>query len=280
MGKSYANEIVEREVSIAIEQLLAAPVGTTFPTTRVDVASPPNGFTHLGAVVEDSIQVNITREKYQLATGIPRVLQYDAVLGMAGQLTISFYSLSNRLLRYTLGGEPPVYEFTSANVTQVGSTPAPTRTQVPVASTANFTVGDVVITAASTTGLASSQNEAEVSSVGSAMLYLKGDGLDSAPGAGHVIVKVDRSRVAFGTAKIQKFALLGVADFVDGAQVQHHLFKATPVGEFTETPQPGQASIITGTFDLFGVKGNSVGAHSNWTNELILGERIYIPKTS
>lgn len=270
MAKTYTNAIISRDVSIAIEQLLVAPNGTSRPSLgRIDVATPPTGFLHLGGVVEDSPQLSITREKYRLETGIPRVLQMDAVIGMTGQFAISFYSNSNRLVRYALGGATPHNTFTTTD----SAAGTPSRTSVEVSDGANFAAGDVIVTGADSAGCWTSENEAVVASVAASVLTLTAPGLPVTPGAGSFVAVVDNVKLAFGTSTLPYYYLIGVADFVDGVQIQHHFEKVSPVGEFTENIQPGSANIVSATWDMFAQDGGA-----EWGNEFILGDRVTIPK--
>src|SRR5436189_3266418 len=93
--RSFANQITVEDVSIGLQQILVAPAGTTWTPGRIDVSSPPTGFYHLGAVQDDAPQLATQKALYQLATGIPSVLQYQAVLSLTGTLTAVFLSVRN-----------------------------------------------------------------------------------------------------------------------------------------------------------------------------------------
>ena len=140
---TYQNEIVERDVSLAIEQLLIAPTGATVPpVSRINITSPPSGFIHVGSVVEDSPTVTINREKYTLATGIPSATQYDCVTGMSGQFAISFYSNATRIVEYALGAASRKY--TTSVVSSIST--ATSRVQLTVNSAVGMTyVGAVIV---------------------------------------------------------------------------------------------------------------------------------------
>lgn len=105
MAKSYDNEIIEEEVSLAIERVLIAPHTYEWnPSTgKIDIGTPPAGFIDLGAVVEDSPSLTVTREKYQLELGLPRALQYEAVIGLKGAFEIGIWAKSNEVVRNALG---------------------------------------------------------------------------------------------------------------------------------------------------------------------------------
>lgn len=103
MGKSYDNTIVEEEVSLAIEGLLLAPEDTAWTPAKIDIGSPPTGFVNLGAVVEDSPTITVTKEKYQLILGLPKALQFEAIIGVAGEASWQVYAKSNDIARRALG---------------------------------------------------------------------------------------------------------------------------------------------------------------------------------
>lgn len=285
MGKTYTNEIREDEVSLAIEHLLIAPVGTAAPAGRIDVASlgTYTNFTHLGGVVEDTPSVTINREKYQLETGIPRTLQYDATVAMSGQFTVSFYSNSNKVVRYALGNVPPSFVYTGA-VTSILSTAISfsNRTLAVTINTTGYAVGDMIVLNASagttpSTIWSDSYLEGYVESKTTNQIILRS--FDGTPTFGTTVgvIKVAKTVIPFGTSQIPKYYIIGVADFIDGVQIQHHLYKASPVGDFTETVQPGQAGMIAATWDLFATTSTS---YNNGSSELILGERFYYPRNT
>lgn len=105
MGKTYDNEIIEAETSLGIERMLVAdhPGGWDPSTGKIDYASPPAGFTDLGAVVEDSPAVTITREKFQLKLGLPKALQYEQIIGVDGSITAIIYAKTNDVVEKALG---------------------------------------------------------------------------------------------------------------------------------------------------------------------------------
>ncbi len=192
MAKSYDNEIVEAEVSLAIERVLIGPYTATWNPSagKIDIGTPPNGFVDLGAVVEDSPTLTITREKYQLELGLPRALQYEAIIGVKGEMTLSVYGKSNAIARYAAG----------TDVVTIG------------------TFG---------------------------------------------------TRVAYGKTTINKFAILGVADFVDGTQVVHYFKELSVKPEYTEAIKPDQVGIMALGFDAYSHISTIHGS------ERIVGERIY-----
>lgn len=103
MGKTYAQQITTHEVSLTIENFLVAAYGATFTPGRVDVSSPPSGFLYLGATVEDSPSIRISREKYSLSTGIPKVIQYEKIVGVSGEISFSLYTNSWWQAQFALG---------------------------------------------------------------------------------------------------------------------------------------------------------------------------------
>jgi hypothetical protein len=161
-GKSYNNNLVEIECSLAIEQFLIAEEDTTFTAARVDVDSPPTGYMHLGTVVEDTPTIRMTREKYQLELGIPRGLAYEAVIAVSGEISFGIHSNSFWQAQFALGNVESITTVTT------------------IASGSVFTQ-------------------------------------------------------YYGTATNQKYAVMGVADFIDGRQVVHEFRKCSPADDFEET---------------------------------------------
>lgn len=100
---SYANDIRAHECSLAIEQFLIGAYGATFTPARINVDSPPDGFVHLGAVVEDTPTIRVTREMYKLETGIPKVIQMQTILNLGAEISFSLYSNSFFQAQFMLG---------------------------------------------------------------------------------------------------------------------------------------------------------------------------------
>lgn len=280
MGKTYTNEITEHEVSLAIEHILVAAVGTavTTPGGRIDIEAPPSGFTHLGCVVEDSPTLTVGRSKYQLQTGIPSVLQYDAVTGLTGQFSASLYGHSNQKVKYALGAVNPIYTFGASTTFTAGTYASVTGYISFAASTTSLTVGDIIaISEAGTVGslanTLSTLYEAEIITLAAGTVTAKG--LRRTITATGAFGKVTNSRICYGTTQITKYYLIGVADFLDGFQLQHHFYKVSPGGDFTENIQPGQAPTLNTAWDMYGTKTTTYGG-----SELILGERFWVAKNS
>lgn len=192
MGKSYDNAITESEVSLAIERILIGPYTATWDPSlgKINISSPPSGFADLGAVVEDSPTLSITKTKYQLELGLPKALQYEAIIGVKGELAISVYGKSNAIAQYCSG----------TDIVTLG------------------TFG---------------------------------------------------TRMAYGRTTIKKFAVLGVADFVDGTQVVHKFQEMSIKPEYQEAIKPDQVGILSLGFDAYSQISTIHG------NERIVGERIY-----
>lgn len=190
MAKSYNNTISSSEVSIAIQRILIADYPKAWTPARVDIGTPPAGWIDLGAVVEDTPSFKCTRTKFQLKTGIPQVIQYEAIMELTGVMAFSLHSNSWHKLQFALGNLTTITTMTAA-----GSVP-------------------------------------------------------------------------FGTSTIKNYALLGVADFIDGTQVIHYMPKASPADEITEEIRPGQNQRIPLSFNLLGVVSTVWGG-----SELIIAER-------
>ena len=197
-GNTYTNQITASEVSVGIEQLLVAPYGTSWSPGRIDIANPPAGYYNLGSVVEDSPMLKVTRGKFQLFTGIPEVLQFESVMKMSGEFSVSLHSNSWTKFTYVVG---------------------------------NYTYTDTTVS------------------------------------LGYV-------RQALGTSQIVYYALLGVADFINGSQVVHWMQRATTSGDMEEKINPKSDEILAIKFDLYGYI--TQGVYST-CQELIVAERFYIP---
>lgn len=287
MAKSYANTIDAKEVSIAIEQVLIAPYNTVTwdPSSgKINVSSPPSGFTHLGAVVEDTPQLTITRENFQLKTGIPKVLQYQAVMTLAGQLQFTLYSASPRKLAYALGNIPAFNVIDQAPVSIASVNAA--SFQIAMGGSLSMAVGDYMITVeatgASTTALQTSVNEAKISAITDnstfgVISFAQSDWFSITPIAAEWTSKILSVVNPFGTAKQRQYHILGVADFIDGFQVVHELQKVQPSGDIVESFKPDNVGLIPVQMEAFGYTTNR---YPGLTDELVVSERFFIPNTA
>ena len=103
-GKSYTQTARTNEVSLAIETFFIAPYGASYSAAaRVDVDSPPSGFYSMGTVVEDSPTIRVSREKYQLELGIPKIVAYETVMSVGAEISFSIYSNSFWQAQFALG---------------------------------------------------------------------------------------------------------------------------------------------------------------------------------
>lgn len=280
---SYTNAIDTREVSLAIEQVLIAPFGTVTwdPSSgRINVASVPAGFVNLGAVVEDSPVLTITREIYSLKTGLPKVIQYQALMGLGGSFDFSLYSRSPRKIQYALGNAAPL-NILGAQTT-VASVFASSLTVV-VASIAPPAAGAWLVTNASsagTPGLQQTDNEAMVASATTGTSFTTitfasaANYFQTAPIVGQPLAQLISVINPFGLSTLRKFHVLGVADFIDGYQVVHEFRQVQNSGEFKEQISPKDVAHTPIKYELLGY---ATSRYPGMTNELIVGERFWFP---
>lgn len=278
--KSFNNVITTRNVSLAIEQILIAPSTQTWSPTRVTLSNTaiPTGFRHLGAVVEDSVNLTVSKELFQLQAGIPRVLQYSAVIGISGRLEVLFHSFSARTAAYAMGNVDPVN--TVNTIVLLPSTVVPAYTSVTLAAAIpGLAVGDVLVMATTTPGIATTDNEAEVNSIGtgasSLVVNFTSPGFVTLPTTDSVVGKLTSVAVAAGTAKQKEYHIVGVADTIDGYQIVHDMQKArVGAGDSQEGFRPTENQRIQGRWELFGYNTTRFGTDT----ELVVMERFWFPK--
>lgn len=269
--KTYNNNIDEVEVSLAIEQVLVATVEQSWTAGRVNMDSLPTGFRSLGAVVEDSPQLTISREKFQLQVGLPRVLQYEALIGVGGNFQVQLHSNSWRKLQFALGNYDAVS--TPTAVTSIAS--VTNRTTITLATTSgSLPVGRQIWIASSTVtaDYADAIETRVVSIAANGLDYYLSPTPAKTPTDGHYVGYYSNVIQYFGSNKIKQYQILGVADFTDGVQVIHHLYKAVPADEFVEAIRPTENGRIPLSMNLLGVSQSVQGE-----DQLVVGRRIYIP---
>lgn len=276
MGKTFTNNIVDRETSIAIEQLLIAPEGTSWDGAKIDIAVPPTGFVALGAVDEESSVISVTRSKLELRTGIPQVLQYDAVTALEGKISAILLSNSNRKAVYALGAAD-IINVSPAAITVINSTATNpiTSTVITFAAAPAIppVVGDEIIASVTIAAWDLSTNVATVASVdpvATTTVYFLSPGFSVAPNDAEFAARPIATRLALGTSVIKRYHLLGVADFIDGSQIVHQFQKVSAFGEWVEEVRASQTGRIPVSFDAFGYTTTDF---NNGTSELVLGER-------
>lgn len=278
MPKTYENLVFTREVGLAVENFFVAPYPTTFSPTRVDdVFAPPSGFTWLGATVEDTPGVTVTREKFQLQTGIPKVIQFEAITAVAGRVEAMLYSHSPRKVQYSMGNVDAHNLITDASsatdITSVTDNKIITLTSSPQE---DWNVGDFIVTTTTAVGsLVLTQNEAQIASINGLTIAVGTPGFPTTPTASDTTVKVLGVKQPFGTNQIDTYAVLGVAEFADGVQVIHHFEKMAPAGEWTEQIRPDDVGKIPIAFDAYGLSNAEFGS-----SQLIVGKRYWFPATT
>src|SRR5512143_4002526 len=127
---TIVNQIIQEEVSMALQHMLIEPFGTASPTPAqlpINVSSPPTGYIHLGAVVDDSPVVQLNKQKYQLQTGLPRIVVYEVIISIAGEMGATLIGNSNFKAHMGGGGAAPNHVLVTAH-----STTLPTVTSTTV----------------------------------------------------------------------------------------------------------------------------------------------------
>lgn len=276
---TYTNVLQQegREVSLAIEKLLIAPKGTAWTPARIWVDTLiPSGFTDLGAVVEDSPVLTVSRTKFELRTGIPQILRYQAVMGVDGNFAIQLHSNSPRKIQYAMGNVSPV-NMVATTPWPVVSTPAPsTRMSLTLSASLALNVGDYVVSHVNANTLSVTENEAKISSINGATIYFSSPGLANTPAVSDFITQLTGVRLAAGTSKLKNYRLLGVADFIDGIQIVHDFQDVMPGGEWTESIRPTENGRIQLSYDALGYTTTTYGT----TSELIVMERFWFPPST
>ena len=280
---TFVNNITRGDVSLFMEQLLLAPRGTTWTPGRINVASPPAGFVHMGAVRDDSPQLTIQKENFQLATGIPMVLRYQTTMRIVGEFQIVLHSNRNSRLITALGGLP-AYHFSNSPtlwpaIASHGSTSATAFHVTSTAAVATWKTGQLLVHDTATK-INKTLNEAFLKrnpiADPSTMDYpldtykVSVEGPQAFPQGvthGNDIFRIDKDEVLLGTNVIPYYHLLGVADGVDGVQIVHQMKLASPRGQFVETLRNGQDAQIPGIFDLFGYSAST--PHSTRTHVVV-----------
>lgn len=102
------NPITASEVSLGIEKLLIANYPRTWSPARVDFDNLPNGFTNVGAVVEDSPVMRYRRTLFTLPLSVLENLEsYAEVNGFSAEFEIKLYSNGYSKLQYALANVAP-----------------------------------------------------------------------------------------------------------------------------------------------------------------------------
>lgn len=268
IGRTYANPITNRDVSLAIERFLVAPLGTPWTPARVDIASPPAGFKDLGPVDEESPTVTISRAQFQLRTGIPQALQFQAVTTVDARVTFNIQSRDTRAIIAALASVPNnAAKYIANDATSIASGATRLTITLTGSPAVPIYVEDMVVTAANTPGLETTQNWAIVTSINGLELHMRGQGFDNTPGSGDWVMKPQADYIPFGTAALPQFHLLGVADFIDGMQLVHRFEKVQGSAEFIENLRASENNKMPFAFNIFGTES------AFWGGELIVGER-------
>lgn len=280
MARTYVNAINEVEVSIAVQRLLVGEFSTAYDPAsdgRVDPAAPPTGYYDLGAVVEDSPSLSVTRDKFRLNAGVPAVQQYSAVIGLNGTFEVSLHSNHWRKVQYAFGNVSAV------SSTTLMSTIASVTAQNVITFANTSDVQSIAVVGRHIVIAGTSSQFDDPDTVETRVRSITSDGLtfllDPTPlntiAANDVVGFYDYQQSFIGTRCQRQLSLLAVADFIDGSQVVHHIFKAEPGDEFSEAITPTENERIPLSFDLLGVSRSDIPGLS--TSELVIARRVYFP---
>jgi len=278
MAKTFVNQPNEMEVSLAIQRFLIGDSSATWEPTsgRIDPDNPPTGFVDLGAVVEDSPSISVTRNKFSLDSGIPAVRTFEAVIGLEGTVEFTLHSFSWRKVQFAFGNVAAVSSttflstiasvtaqnvITFANTTDVESLVLG-RQFVIAATAAAFDDADAV--------------ETRVESITSdGLTFLLNPTPLNTISADDAVGIYDFVQEFVGTNKLRQHRVLGVADFINGQQVVHDFFKVVPGDEFTEEISPGENQRTGLTFTAFGLERTDVPGCT--AGQLVIARRVLFP---
>lgn len=273
MAQTFNNIPYEKEVAIAIEQILIAPFPTSWTPAKLTdpVDTPPVGFRNLGAVVEDSVTLTITREKFQLRTGIPKVLNYEAIMGVSATLEASLIARRGRLAGFAMGNVKPINMLAGTAVTTLSS--VTNRAIVTLVASPNvaWAVGDLIGFSTTTPGLVDTEQDAYISSI-NALTVVFSPAFPDTPAVNNLVQKISGIRNPFGTSGIRKFHVLGVADFIDNIQVVHQFPKCDSSGDWTEQFRPDQEGRLPMKLEALGYQSSTFDSS---TSHLLVGERYW-----
>lgn len=274
MGVTYSNPITVRDVSLAIEKFIIADFGTAWTPGRIDISSPPAGFRDLGPVDEESPTITISRSQFQVRTGIPQVLQFQAVTSLDARIAFNLQTRDTRAVIHALGSVPSnaaKYIEPSA-LTSIATGPTATIVTLVASPVNNWYVGDQIVTSVTTGGFAASQVWAQIVSINGLEVHFKDKGFSTAPSISEWVGKPLADFVPFGTASSPEYRLIGVADFIDGYQLLHSFDKVQASPEFVENLRASENNKMPFAFNAFGLESTT------WANELVVGERYMFGK--
>lgn len=279
MNPTFANVITPQEMTLALQHILFAPAGTPWTIGRISVDSPPAGFLHAGAVMDDSPTFQTAKQFYDYSAGIPATLQYRAVTGITGSIGTTLNTFHPFAAYLALGGIAPwLAPRTAAQPWYAITSTTIARDTVSVTSTSGINVNDLVVTD-TTAAINRSFNYAWVDSIVSAtQLHLSNTGFPNVPVNNNPIFVVDYQRMALGTSISPFLHVLGVADAIDGMQIVHDLPRVQPSGQFQQALRNGQHINVPIQLDCFGYTVSS--PHSS-AGQLVVGEiLIFSPTTT
>jgi len=107
--KSYTQDIQSQNaVRIGSVRLFVAPFGPTgapvWDETKFNTASPPTGWTDLGACNENTV-VEATKEIFSLKTGVLKTIKFQAVIGLEGSLSAELLEVNADSIVEALGAQ-------------------------------------------------------------------------------------------------------------------------------------------------------------------------------
>lgn len=272
--KSYLNQINEMEVSIAIERLIIADYPAPFTPARIQLDSLPSNYYDLGSVVEDTPSLKVKRERFELNTGIPKVLQYQAVMGLEGSFEVTLHSHSWRKIQVALANYTSVSSATFLG--SIGSFTSASIFSMPTTPSTPIAVGQQIVITTASVGFEDNIDTQEtrvVSVTSNGLVYCINPPLVNTFTSARAY-KYDYVQQPIGGSAIRNFSLLGVADFIDGSQVVHEMFKATASDDWMEEIRPNKNGQIPLNFKLFGVPKTVRGC-----TQLLVANRFYFPTT-
>lgn len=271
--RTYVNNVNPVEVSLAIERLLVADYPVSWTPARIDLEALPSGFYDLGSVVEDSTSFKVTREKFTLETGLPKVRQFEAVMGLEGTFEGRLHSASWRKVQFALGNYAAVSSAVAlgsiSSVHSSGLTFVLSSTP-----TTPLVVGRLVVCSSGTSYDAPDALEVVIASINNDnRTFTVKDTPFKTITTGLVLAIYDRVTQWIGGRSVRYYSVLGVADFLDGSQIIHEMRKVSPANDWEESFRPDQNGMVPLSFSMLGFNVQMASC----TEQVIAGRHYFPP---
>lgn len=228
-----------------------SPTATFDGTAKFPTNAPGPDWEDLRCLGQN-VTLNANTSMFAYKNAVPSVTKKKFVIGRDVTLSADFEEFKSRMVQAALGILAPVNKLAATEYV-VQAAPGPTSQIFTLDSVAGLNLGDELVIASATGGLASTQNAGLIGAINTLAITLR-EPAQTAPVAGWKVKKRISSKLIIGGSDVLVYPLIFVVDFVqDKKQFVAFFPNVSSAGSFSPNLGGGQSNTtVAVAWDCYG----------------------------